>query len=100
MHVISIKMLRDFWSKHPEAESVLRQWHAIVENTEFKDFAHIKEFFNSADYIPPYIVFDVAGNNYHVVVVVQYRSKRVYVREVMTHKEYDKWSKLYRKGNV
>ena len=97
MHIISIKMLRDFWQKHPAAESVLRQWHTLVEQTDFTDFGHIKEFFN---YVPPYVVFEVAGNNYRVVVVVQYRAKRVYVRQVMTHREYDDWCQLYRKGKV
>ncbi len=100
MHVISIKMLRNFWQKHAAAESVLRQWHSIVAQTDFKDFGHIKEYFNSADYVAPYVVFDVAGNNYRVIVIVQYRAKRIYVREVMTHRAYDKWCKLYRKGNV
>jgi mRNA interferase HigB len=100
MHIISIKMLREFWQKHPAAELVLRQWHSIVEQTDFRDFGHIREFFNSADYVPPYVVFDVAGNNYRVVVVVQYRAKRIYVREVMTHREYDVWCKRYRKGKV
>ena len=100
MHVIWLKMLRDFCRVHPTAESVLRPWHTIVEHTDFKDFDHIKEFFNSADYVPPYVVFDVAGNNYRVVVVARYRVKRIYVREVMTHAEYDKWCKLYRKGRA
>ncbi len=100
MHVISIKMLREFWQKHPAAESPLRLWHSIVEQTEFRDFGHIREFYNSADYVPPFVVFDVAGNNYRVVVVVQYRAKRVYVREVMTHREYDAWCKRYRQGKV
>ena len=40
MHVISIKMLREFWQKHPEAEGVLREWHSVVEHAEFKDFNH------------------------------------------------------------
>ena len=100
MHIISIKMLREFWQKHPASESALRQWHSIVEQTDFRDFAHIRELFNSVDYVPPYVVFDVAGNNYRVVVIAQYRAKRVYVREVMTHREYDHWCKLYRKGKV
>lgn len=100
MHIISIKMLREFWQKHPAAEAALRQWHSIVENAEFRDFSHIKTFYNSADYVPPFVVFDVAGNNYRVVVVVQYRAKRVYIREVMMHREYDAWCKRYRKGKV
>jgi mRNA interferase HigB len=68
MHIISIKMLREFWLKHPEAEKVLREWHSVVEHAEFADFNHVREFFNSADYVPPYTVFDIGGNNYRLVV--------------------------------
>ncbi len=100
MHIIFIKMLREFWQKHPAAENALRQWYSIVESVVFRDFSHIKAFYNSADYVPPFVVFDVAGNNYRVVVVVQYRAKRVYIREVMTHREYDAGCKRYRKGKV
>lgn len=96
MHIISIKMLREFWQKHPEAE----KGHSIVEHVEFGDFSHVGEFFNSADYVPPYTVFDVGGNNYRVVVVVRYRFKKVFVHKVMSHREYDDWNKLYRKGKV
>lgn len=100
MHVISIKMLRAFWREHPEAENVLRGWYSVMEQVEFRDFHHVREFFNSADYVPPYTVFDVGGNNFRVVVIVRYRFKKVFVQEVMTHREYDHWSKLYRKGKV
>ncbi len=100
MHIISLKTLREFWHKHPPAEAALRQWHSIVENVDFKDLGHIKSIFNTADYVPPYEIFDVAGNNYRVVVIVQYRAKRVYIREVMTHREYDDWCKRYRQGKV
>lgn len=91
-------MLREFWQKHAEAEKALREWHSIVEQAEFQDFQHVREFFNAADYVPPYTVFDVGGNNYRLVAIIRYRFKKVFVQEVMTHKEYDHWSKLYRKG--
>jgi len=98
MHIISIKMLREFWQRHPEAESLLRAWHSVVEHIEFRDFNHVREFFNSADYVPPYTIFDIGGNNYRLVVIVRYWFKKVYVHKVMTHREYDNWNKLYRKG--
>lgn len=100
MHVISIKMLREFWQKHPTAEKALRDWHTVVENTEFRDFNHVREFFNTADYVVPYTIFDIAGNNFRLVVIVRYRFNKVYVHKVMTHREYDDWSKLYRKGKT
>jgi mRNA interferase HigB len=61
---------------------------------------HIKSFFNSADYVPPCVIFDVAGNNYRIVVIIQYRAKRVFIREIMTHREYDDWCKRYQQGKV
>lgn len=100
MHIISIKMLREFWQRHPEAEKVLREWHSVVERAEFKDFNHVRELFNLSDYVPPYTIFDVGGNNYRLVVIIRYRFKKVFVHKVMTHREYDNWNKLYRKGKV
>ena len=100
MHIISIKMLREFWQKHPAAEKVLREWHSTVEHIDFKDFNRVRETFNSADYVSPYTIFDIGGNNYRVVVIVRYRFKKVFVHKVMTHREYDDWNKLYRKGKV
>ena len=100
MHVISIKMLREFWQKHPEAENVLREWHSVVAHVEFRDFTHVREFFNSADYVAPYTVFNVGGNNYRLVVIVRYRFKKMFVQKVMTHRAYDDWNKLYRKGKA
>jgi len=42
----------------------------------------------------------VAGNNYRVIVVVRYRVGKMFVRWVITHREYDNWCKPYRKGKV
>ena len=100
MHIISLKMLRDFWKKHPEAEQPLRNWHTVAEHSRFTVLADLKRSFGTADYVPPYTVFDVAGNNFRVVVLVRYRDGKMFVRWVMTHREYDDWCKLYRKGKV
>ena len=100
MPVIWLKMLRDFWHKHPEAEHALRNWHTVAEHSRFVDFADLRRSFRSADYAAPYTVFDVGGNNYRVIAVVRYRDGKIYVRWVMNHREYDDWCKLYRKGKV
>lgn len=100
MHIISLKMLRDFWQKHPEAEQSLRNWHAVAGHSRFGDFADLRQHFGSADYVAPFTVFDVGGNNYRIISVVRYRGGKIFVRWVMSHREYDKWCKLYRKGKV
>ena len=78
----------------------LRNWHTVAENSRFTDLADLKRSFGTADYVPPYTVFDVAGNKFRVVVLVRYRDGKMFVRWVMTHREYDDWCKLYSKGKV
>jgi mRNA interferase HigB len=35
-------------------------------------------------------VFDIGGNKYRLVAAIHYRGKRVYVRFIGTHKDYDR----------
>lgn len=39
-------------------------------------------------------VFDIGGNKYRLVVDMMYKWGKVLVRHVLTHKEYDRLSKL------
>jgi len=44
----------------------------------------------SADILPNgRVIFNVGGNKYRLVAAVHYRGKRIYVRFIGTHKEYD-----------
>lgn len=96
MHVISKKALEVFWLKHPVAKVPLEAWYRLVSTSSFDTFLEVKQAFNSADYMPPYIVFNVGGNNFRVISVIHFNRQKLYVREVFTHTEYDRWSKVYK----
>lgn len=100
MHIISLKALRKFWQKHPAAEAPMRNWHGLMEATDFDDFNDLRHTFGSTDYAKPYTIFDIGGNNWRIVTVIHFDMHRVYVRWVMTHDEYSDWCKLYKKGKV
>lgn len=90
MHVISKKALRAFWLKHPAAKARMQAWYRLADASRFESFLELKHAFNSADYVPPYIVFDVGGNNYRVICVAHFNSQKLYIREVLTHAEYER----------
>ncbi len=100
MHIISLKALRTFWANHPDAEHPMRNWHTNAERNNFMNFNNLREVFGSADYVRPYTVFDVGGNNYRLITVVRYRDHKIFIRWVLTHREYDEWCKLYRRGEA
>ena len=90
MHVISEKKLREFWREWPTAEKPLRAWCRVVERATWESFADVRQVYASADRVGKYTVFDIGGNKFRLVVVVHFNRGRVYIRHVMTHKEYDK----------
>jgi len=58
-------------------------------------FPSLRETFGFADYVDGYTLFDVGGNKYRIAVVIHYDKQRMYIRQVMTHTEYDRndWRK-------
>ena len=90
MHVISWKRLRDFATHHPDAERPLTAWFRVMARMDFASFAELRRAFRSADKVGKFTVFDIAGNHYRLVAAVHYNRRRIYVRHVLTHVEYDR----------
>ena len=91
MHVIAKRTLRQFWAANPEAEMPLTRWHTQMVKGRFNSYAELKAAFASADWVNGFIVFDIGGNKYRLIVDVVFASQTVFVKQVLTHKEYDRW---------
>ena len=91
MHVLSLKTLRRFWERHPDAEQTLNDWHNHAEKVTWASPQQVKRDYPSASIIGgDRVVFNVKGNNYRLVVHIRYRANQVYVRFIGTHAEYDR----------
>jgi mRNA interferase HigB len=72
-------------------EQPLRAWVSVVKSADWSKPTDIKDMFRSADILPSdRVVFNIGGNKYRLVVAVHYRGKRVCIRFVGTHAEYDR----------
>lgn len=93
MHLISHKKLKDFYQKHDQAENAMNAWYKIIDRSDFDNFTELRKIFPSADKVGKFIVFNVGGNKYRIITVIHFNRKRCYIRDVLTHKEYDlgKW---------
>jgi len=91
MRIISRRTLREFTVKHPQAEPPLEMWYRYVHNADWRTPADVKASFRSADILPDHrVVFNIGGNNYRLVVKIEYEPQIVYIRFVGTHVEYDR----------
>lgn len=91
MRIISRKRLREFWEKHTDAQQALQAWYADVKQADWQTPADIKNVYQNASIVANNrVIFNIKGNKYRLVVVVQYQYGIVYIRFVGTHQEYDK----------
>ena len=91
MRVIAKKILRDFWTKHPDCEQQLKSWYNEAEDAIWKSPNDIKKEYPSASIlVDNRIVFNIKGNNYRLIVGINYVKQRIYFKYFLTHAEYDK----------
>ena len=89
--------LREFWEIHPQAKAPLCACFRLMELTRFANFDAIKAAFPAVDYVAPFTIFDIGGNKFRLIAAIHYNTGRVYVRDVLTHPGYDKWSDANRR---
>ena len=91
MRVLSRGTLRDFWRKHPDAEGPLKAWFAEVTKAAWKTMIDIKRRYATASMVDnERVIFNVGGNKYRLIAVIDYQGHKVFVRFVLTHEEYDR----------
>ena len=95
MRVIAKSALEAFWPTLPKGEqasarAALYSWYEVTRDADWSNYSDIKATFNTADWVgDAKVVFDVGGNKYRIVCVVGFKSKRLFVIFVGTHKQYD-----------
>lgn len=91
MQIIAKRTLRQFWERYSRAEVPLKNWYQVVDKASWNTPADVKRMFGATvDFIGDNrLIFDIGGNKYRLVVHVAYVFKRVLIKFVGTHAEYD-----------
>ena len=92
MHIITRKRLLEFAKKHPDCSTAFESWYRIVKCTDFNSFTELRQTFPSADKVGNLTVFNIGGNKARLIAAIHYNTYRIYIRHILTHKEYDRGS--------
>src|SRR5690606_11424874 len=90
VHIITRRTLVKFWEKHPDSRTALQRWYKIVYHSDFSSFSELRKAFPSADKVDHFVIFNIGGNKYRLIVSIHFNRGKVYIRHVLTHAEYDK----------
>jgi len=91
LRVIAKKILRDFWTKDSDCEQQLKSWYNEAADATWKNPNEIKQEYPSASILEyNRIVFNIKGNNYRLIIKINYHYQMIWIRFIGTHAQYDK----------
>ncbi len=91
MKMVSAARIEEFSAQYAETRDQLRSWFDFVKRVTWLTPTDIKRDFRSVSIIDSKIlVFNIKGGDYRLVVRINYKTQRIYIRGLFTHAEYDK----------
>jgi mRNA interferase HigB len=94
MVVIALKAIKVFGESYPLAVSPLNEWYKKTKQSNWNHFNDLQQTFGSCDMIGnDRYVFNIGGNNYRLIAMIHFKNRTLYIRDILTHGQYDEHNK-------
>jgi mRNA interferase HigB len=97
MRIIARRTLREFVEAHeghkdqPALKAALDAWFDEVKRAHWTNTAEVKRRYATASIISvDRVVFNIKGNDYRLVVAVDFEKAIVWIKWIGTHRDYDR----------
>jgi mRNA interferase HigB len=97
MRIIARRTLRDFGASlvgrkdQRAVATALDTWYAEVHRASWANSSEVRRLYATASIVSAdHIVFNIKGNDFRLVVSVEYEKAIVWIKWIGTHKDYDR----------
>ncbi|HKP25566.1 MAG TPA: type II toxin-antitoxin system HigB family toxin [Dongiaceae bacterium] len=97
MRIIARRTLREFVAQlrgrrdQPAVKTALDAWFAEASHARWASSAEVKRLYASASIVgSDRVVFNIKGNDYRLIVAIDYEKSIVWIKWIGTHANYDK----------
>jgi mRNA interferase HigB len=100
MHVIRKRAFEEAAKRFPNDKTAIMDAYRVLYRGAFKTPEELKQIFPSLDnfkFKDKWYVIDIGGNNLRIMAMVLFTNLKFYVKHIVTHAEYDKLCRKYRK---
>ncbi|HBK31155.1 MAG TPA: addiction module toxin RelE [Porphyromonadaceae bacterium] len=90
MRIVAKKTFRDFWEKHSDSEQFVKSWFHDTGKAKWRSHNELKADYPNARILKSNrVVFNIKGNNYRLIIKINYDYQLIWIRFIGTHSEYD-----------
>ena len=91
MRIIAVKTLKEYGKLFPKANQAILAWYEEVELAEWKNHNELKAQYRHSSIVSSRkVVFNIHGNDYRLVVDMDYKFGIIFIIWFGTHNEYNK----------
>lgn len=91
MNIINRNTINQYAKKYPLAKNQLLTWYNEFSKADFNNFNELKDVYGNASIVSNQrVVFNIKGNDFRLVISINFRRKAGYTIWFGTHTEYDK----------
>nr|WP_262916652.1 type II toxin-antitoxin system HigB family toxin [Belliella kenyensis] len=90
VRIIAFRTLRNFFERpeYSDSEVSLSSWYHDAKLAEWKNSNELKKQYKNASIVGDgRVVFNIKGNDYRLVVAIDYEFQVIFVRFIGTHKQ-------------
>ncbi|TAG91536.1 MAG: type II toxin-antitoxin system HigB family toxin [Oscillatoriales cyanobacterium] len=85
-----MRNLRNDAAKYPDVKDIINKWDQTVQKAEWQNLEDVRKIYRDAESVGEFTVFNIKGNEYRLIVGINYQKQTVYYKYFLTHAEYDK----------
>ena len=95
MNVICKRTLFAKGARHADAKVSIQYWFDVARAAAWQNLEDVRQDFPATDIFGKLAIFNIKGNRYRLIVRMEFQRRRVYIKEFLTHAEYDRggWKK-------
>jgi len=93
MELIRKSQLQKDAARHSDSSGRVKAWIKVVEEAQWNNITEVKQTYPSADYtsLTGRTVFNIKGNSYRLITIIDYSLKLITYERFLTHAEYNKY---------
>ena len=74
-----------------DAKAAIAVWRKAIKDNDWESLEEMRQGYStSVDQVCGYAIFNIKGNQYRLIVKINYTAKIIYFKVFLTHAEYDK----------
>ncbi|MGB3255427.1 type II toxin-antitoxin system HigB family toxin [Buttiauxella gaviniae] len=100
MHLISLRALSEASKRFPQHAQELLMLARIIEKGYFPTPESLKKIYPTLDnfkYLDKHYVINIARNELRLIALIFFESQKFYVRDIMTHADYIRFTETHRR---